>query len=312
MTKKTDSLIFRYGIQTLWKNTNFLFKTSVSNSFFFKFFKFELKKRNFELLSIEQKKHNILCVFVFCFFWKNAINLSNKKQSALLLKILLFYKYWFLFQALYSCFYILKVQKLRILDITFFLYLTRFDYICISKHDYSYSEDTVSLQTLFFKVEQLRLESLLSSSFDRHFVVKLYNVFNLPLYFDFIQLSTRSNIISTPNLNTLEFMLYLSCKLRMVSIFTRYLAKSLELENKHRKVLWSTVNAINLLRTKLSLFKSMRIYVTGKLNGKMRRKTYSFKLGRLAFQQIDSNLDYFKSTSFTKFGTISVKVWIFF
>jgi ribosomal protein S3 len=52
----------------------------------------------------------------------------------------------------------------------------------------------------------------------------------------------------------------------------------------------------------------MRIYVTGKLNGKMRSKTYSFRLGRLALQQIKSNLDYFKATSFTKFGTISVKV----
>lgn len=313
MTKKTDSLIFRYGIQTLWKNTNFLFKTSVSNSFFFKFFKFELKKRNFELLSIEQKKNNILSVFVFCFFWKNVISKTTKKQSVLLFKILLFYKYWFLFQVLYSLFYILTVQKFKTLNITFLLYLTAVDSFFSFKNDYNYMENAVSLQTLFFKVEQLRLESLLSSAFNRHFVVKLYNVFNLPLYFDFIKLSTRSTTItSTPNLSTLEFMLYLSCKLRMVSIFTRYLAKSLELENKHRKVLWSAVNAINLLRTKLVLFKSMRIYVTGKLNGKMRSKTYSFRIGRLALQQIKSNLDYFKATSFTKFGTISVKVWIFF
>ena len=56
------------------------------------------------------------------------------------------------------------------------------------------------------------------------------------------------------------------------------------------------------------LFKGFRIYVTGKLNGKMRRKTYSFKTGQLAMQQINTNLDYFKSTSFTKFGTLSIKV----
>lgn len=68
MTKKTDPLIFRYGIQTLWKNTNFLFKASFSSSFFFKFLKFELKKRNLELVSVEQKKSNLISVFVFCFF----------------------------------------------------------------------------------------------------------------------------------------------------------------------------------------------------------------------------------------------------
>jgi len=107
-------------------------------------------------------------------------------------------------------------------------------------------------------------------------------------------------------------MLYLSCKLRMASIFTRYLAKSLELENRHRRILWAVVNAIKLLSRKLCLFKGIRIYVTGKLNGKMRRKTYSFTFGRVALQRVICNLDYFKSTSFTKFGTISVKIWILF
>jgi hypothetical protein len=172
--------------------------------------------------------------------------------------------------------------------------------------------DCLSLQALFFKVEQLRLENALSSFFDINFNVKLHNVFNLPLYFDFVQISTRIHNSPTFNLSTLEFMLYLSCKLRMISIFTSYLAKSLELENKHRRVLWSVVNAVNVLSIKLFLFKSMRIYVTGKINGKMRRKTYSFKLGRLAIQQLSSNLDYSKATSFTKFGTISVKIWVFF
>jgi len=56
------------------------------------------------------------------------------------------------------------------------------------------------------------------------------------------------------------------------------------------------------------LFKAIRIYVTGKLNGKMRKKNYCFKLGRLPMQRIDLNLDHFKSLSFTKFGTISIKV----
>jgi len=62
------------------------------------------------------------------------------------------------------------------------------------------------------------------------------------------------------------------------------------------------------LRGHAALIKGLRIYVTGKLNGKMRRKTYSFKIGELAVQQLNTNLDYFKSTSFTKFGVLSIKV----
>jgi hypothetical protein len=176
------------------------------------------------------------------------------------------------------------------------------------KQDYSYPVNITGLRVLAFKVEQIRLENSLGFFFNRPFFFKLHNVFNSPLYFDFIQLSARIKIINALNFDTLEFIFFLSCKLRKVSIFTRTLAKSLELENKHRKVLWSVVNVANILSKKRALFKGLRIYVTGKLNGKMRRKAYSFKLGGLTNHQITCNLDYFKATSFTKFGTISVKV----
>jgi len=95
---------------------------------------------------------------------------------------------------------------------------------------------------------------------------------------------------------------------KITSTVTKYLARSLALENKHRRVLWAVVNSITLLSIRLPLFKGLRLYVTGKLNGKMRRKTYSFKIGRLMIQQLNSSLDYFKATSFTKFGTLSIKV----
>ncbi len=314
MTKKTDSLIFRYGIQTLWKNTDFLFKTSVSSSFFFKFLQFELQRFNFELLAIEQKKSNFISIFVFCFFWKNDSNFLEKRQVASYFKIVFFYQYWFLFQILYTFFNLSKIEKLNLLTLNSLVYLTKksvktFD---ISKRDFNYFIKIKSLSTLFFKVEQLRLETCLSLFFNRHFYLKLHNIFNLPVYFDFLRLLPFNKSSVIHNLNTLEFMLYLSCKLRIAGVFARYLAKKLELERRHRKVLWSAVNAINTLGSKLSLFKGIRIYVTGKLNGKMRRKTYSFKYGILKIHQINSNLDYFKTTSFTKFGTMSVKVWIFF
>lgn len=315
MTKKTDSLIFRYGIKTLWKNTNFLFRTSVSNSFFFKFIKFELKKRNFELLYIEQKKQNTIYIFIFCFIWSDPSKPISKKNSLVFIfKIVLFYKHWFLFRLLYSFFNFLKFSQLNVIKALLLFYLPQIGCAINYKQDYLYHTNTnTNLQPLLFKVEQLKLETGLSRVFDRNFYLKLYNVFNLPLYFDFIQLSSSSSISNTnPNLGTLEFMFYLSCKLRNISIVTQFLAKNLELENRHRRVIWSFINIAKKLRGGLFLFKSIRIYVTGKLNGKMRRKTYGFKLGSLALQEINTNVSYFKSTSFTKFGTISVKIWMFF
>lgn len=312
MTKKTDSLIFRYGIQTLWKNTNFLFKTSVSNSFFFNFIQFELQQRNFELLCIEQKKTNIIYAFVFCFFWKNTTSLLKQTNTVLLFKVVSFYKYWFLVQILYSLFSILNSKKLKLLNIDFLFYCRSNISFLTYKQDYNYTLNYTNLDTLFFKVEQVRLEHYISLYFERPFFIKLQNIFNLPLYFDFIQLSKYLEPVAKRELTTLEFLLYLSCKLRTAGIFARYLARSLALEKRHKRLLRQVVNAVKLLDSNLSLFKGIRIYITGKLNGKMRRKTYSYQCGKLAMQEIHTNLDYFKAISFTKFGTISIKVWFFF
>jgi hypothetical protein len=202
----------------------------------------------------------------------------------------------------------LKVRRLGVLLFSFLYFLTKLTFFSVCKREFRYPASLKNLSGLFFKLEQIRLENSLSLFFGRQFHVKLQNVFNLPAYFDFIQLPTFTNLKGEPNLGTIGFMLYLSCKLRMASIFTRYLAKNLELEAKHRKVLWSVVSAISLLSKNLCLFKGIRIYVTGKLNGKMRRKKYGFKFGKLTIQQVDSSLDYFKATSFTKFGAISVKI----
>ena len=312
MTKKTDSLIFRYGIQTLWKNTNFLFKTSLSTSFFFKFLYFELQIRNLELLSIEQKRHNLIYLFVFCFFFNSRFIELKNGCGLFLFKFILFYKYWFILKALYSIFFSLNTQRFFFFGFPYLLTLINTKNIVVFKSDYSYLYEVQTVNILFFKVEQLRLESFLSNFFIRHFKIKLHNIFNLPLYFDFINLFPSSNKTTGVNFTTLEFMLYLSCKLRVISIFSRYLAKSLELENRHRKILWSIIAAVTLLNKKLTLFKGIRIYVTGKLNGKMRRKTYSFKFGSVSTNKLSSRLDYFKASSFTKFGTISVKTWILF
>jgi hypothetical protein len=217
-----------------------------------------------------------------------------------------------LFKALFSFFYMFISQCIKVLNFNKLFYFSRLYLFSIKRRDYTYPVTIKSLYFLYFKIEQVRLENILHLFFGTTFDIKLHNIFNLPLYFDFIQLPTFMNNKKTTAFTTVEFFLYLSGKLRMISIFTRYLAKSLSLENKHRKVLWAVVNAINSLSIRLPLFRGIRIYVTGKLNGKMRKKTYSFKFGRLAIQRIDSNLDHFKATSFTKFGTLSVKVWAFF
>jgi ribosomal protein S3 len=61
------------------------------------------------------------------------------------------------------------------------------------------------------------------------------------------------------------------------------------------------------LRNTLPL-KGIRMWVTGKLGGKMRKSKYSFKVGKVQLQTLKNALSYNMALSFTKFGVISVKV----
>ncbi len=311
MTKKTDSLIFRFGTQTLWKNTNFLFKTSVSNSLFYNFFQFELKKRQFDVLFLQFQKSNLIFAFIFCFFWQDFKNITYCRQLILIFKLLCFFRFFFYTYLLYKVVLFMYNSILNLFDTNFFLIKSSVYYI-FYKGDYFYPLESNDLDSLFLKIEQLYLEINLSNFFKRNFFVKLQNIFNLPIYHDFIQLATNFSQKSSHELTTLEFMLYISSKLRTASIFTRYLAKILSYDKRHKRLLRQTVRAITLFHTNIILFRGIKIYVTGKLNGKMRRKTYSFKCGKSIIHKIFTNLDFFKATSFTKYGSISIKVWLFF
>ena len=165
MTKKTDSLIFRYGTQTLWNNSNFLFKTSVSTSFFFKFLYFELQRNCFELLSIEQKNYNVIYVFVFCFFFKDALIALKNNYVMSFFNFFSYYRYWFVFKVFYISFYFLKVSHLVIFNINTLFYLVNINQVLSCNSENHYLHELGCLDRIFFKIEQLRLESNLSFFF---------------------------------------------------------------------------------------------------------------------------------------------------
>jgi hypothetical protein len=192
MTKKTDALIFRYGIKTLWQNNIYLFKISISSHFFFKFLHSSLEKRSIELLSIKQENFDTIYAFIFCFFWKSWKISFTYNTMTLLLKIIRFYRYWFLSQLLYGYIFFMRWN--------FFLRLPLMNLVslCIKGistyiSNYNYPILYKRLNILFLKIEQLRLESGLSLAFKRNIHITLQNIFNLNIYFDFIKFSKKKN-----------------------------------------------------------------------------------------------------------------------
>lgn len=65
-----------------------------------------------------------------------------------------------------------------------------------------------------------------------------------------------------------------------------------------------------------SLLKSsiigIKIHCAGRLNGVDRARTAKMSWGQLPLNKLTAEIDYAKSTAFTKFGTIGIKVWVAF
>jgi small subunit ribosomal protein S3 len=60
------------------------------------------------------------------------------------------------------------------------------------------------------------------------------------------------------------------------------------------------------------MIKGYRIEIKGKMNGRPRKKKRVISSGPMPFSSINSNINYFFSESFTKYGVFGIKVWLFF
>jgi len=56
----------------------------------------------------------------------------------------------------------------------------------------------------------------------------------------------------------------------------------------------------------------LQLRLTGKLSGKMRKSKYGYRIGKVQLHTIDSKVIYSSDLSYTKFGIISIKLWILY
>lgn len=89
-------------------------------------------------------------------------------------------------------------------------------------------------------------------------------------------------------------------------------------EKKHTRFLGNLKNILNKFfkffksKKKKFLLRGYRIEIKGKINGKPRKKKKIISHGPMPFSSLNSNLKYFFSESFTKYGVFGIKVWFFF
>jgi ribosomal protein S3 len=87
----------------------------------------------------------------------------------------------------------------------------------------------------------------------------------------------------------------------------------LKIDKNHKRFLRKFILSLNKFWSGYKIgFLGIQIRIAGKLNGKMRKSKYQYRKGWLKLQTITNFLSYNLSISYTKFGILSVKVWILY
>jgi hypothetical protein len=176
-------------------------------------------------------------------------------------------------------------------------------------------EKIIIFHHLQFKFLGVIFENLLIYYYVRFFKVSVNSIMN-NLSLDFFFFLTKynqhlMNLILKSRNRKLYFWLYLFFYLQNIELFTRWIGSLLSKTYQHRKKIRFFIQIIHFLFTKkLINFKGFKIYISGKLNGKMKRSKYGYKMGEIWLNTFNNKINYYYLPLYTKFGIFSLKVWL--
>jgi len=348
MTKKTNSLLFRLSISSLWKNKSPNFYKFINVLRLENILYLELQKRKLSILDIKwtrSRTHiwvydslDVSIIFkqeVFQFYkkTKNAIKLMETYSLPkwLLLKILLDKRFYIqktiskkknYFFSL-SCFLIKDYgfqRVCKIIKILSYFQWIQLNFILksllILNTVYAFFIRRPLLSTIRW---QLGLNKVWSLCFFKILSVYLENIV---FYTKQICINVNvSNIWSKKGVIFQYFLrdtflyqlLTLSSVYNNSQILSEFIAIQLKKDKNHRRLLRRIILCIENFWTSYDLsFSGFQLRVTGKLNGNMRKSKYQYILGKVSLQTLDSIISYTMNVSYTKFGLISNKLWLFY
>jgi small subunit ribosomal protein S3 len=89
------------------------------------------------------------------------------------------------------------------------------------------------------------------------------------------------------------------------AVVAQQIADSLEKRVSHRRLMKQTIEQIMNAGAK-----GVKIAIGGRLGGAEIARTEVLSQGKLPLHTLRTNIDFFRATAFTTFGTLGVKVWI--
>jgi hypothetical protein len=346
MTKKTNSLLFRLGINSFWtlKTSNF---SNIFNTLRLeRGLRNELIKHKWDILCI---KWNILEVNIQVY---NSFTFSKKTKQ----KIFRYFKKVKNIRKLSEKFDINSnflthfFKKIRVLkfvptsELNFEIFFTLFDkYQKLKKISKYISHlnlfNWININLILNSTHKLKSNKI---NFHNNWTLKKKKLrFKLQkingfLYFKILGISSENIIFFFThkfikvNINNIwhnqgwQFkylvkdkfilkLLFLSCLYNNTKMFSGFIALQLKKNKNHKKILRKITLIIETFwKTRNLNLRGIQLRVTGKLNGSMRKSKYHYSIGKVQLQTFKTFLNYHMSISYTKFGIISTKFWILY
>lgn len=353
MTKKTNSLVFRYGLNIFWRNKSAQFK-SISNilqleNILIK----ELQTQNLKIVFIYYKhkwvsisvyshqtnnqslKYNIVKYFNTVLNWNQVSIQFNISKTCL----------QFFFNIIQRCqLHILTSNNYHITSYIIWFFFNKYILysliINIKKNilhfynNFSYIRDTLLLlinmplfitkQSISFNISRFKIRTIngsiklkvLSLYLENSIVRSCGLFFNISINNVLLQrgLLLQNKIINKYQQEGVYYIfhtLIISILYNNTKIITDYLSFYIKLRNNHQKLLKNFISILNKIYFgRIINMHGLKLRLNGKLNGNMRTSKYNYSLGKVQLQTLNVMLNFNQTVSYTKFGSISIKIWL--
>lgn len=159
-----------------------------------------------------------------------------------------------------------------------------------------------------FKIMNVLLENIIFKLLNKFVQINIQNIFlNRGL---FLKYQLQNKYFKANNFFLIQTIL-LSFLYRNSSILIDFFVLKIQENHNHKKILKDFVNIINsFYYSNFMEIKGFQLKLSGKINGNMRKSIYYFKLGKLKLQTLIAKIIYGLGFSYTKFGVISIKLWL--
>ena len=180
-----------------------------------------------------------------------------------------------------------------------------------------YAYSTVNINKLNVENEIINCIQTYTGIFDQKISLNFYN------YAKIYNLKKNNHIKSTVNgfknlkklfnFKDLIFLSYISIKTKNVTGFCYLLAKTFKRKSyPHKQLISFATKLFTRLMHQESNFIGFRINFKGRINGKMRAKKLYVQKGRVSLQTIYATIAYSSKTSYSRYGTFGLRIWLCF